>query len=316
MYKEHFGLKEKPFTILPDPDFMYWGRTHQLAFAMLEYGIVNRAGITVITGEIGCGKTTLIQHLLKKLDPAIEVGLLSNIQRQRDDLLSWVLHAFGQPHEEASHIALFEQLETFLHDCHRHGRRVILIVDEAQNLELDMLEEMRLLTNILVDKQQLLQLTLLGQPQLKDLLRRPELVQFAQRVSSDYHIRRLREPEVSSYIETRLAKAGRIVPLFEDETFARIHRISRGIPRLINIICDTAMVYGYSSSADSIGLDIVNEVIADKSKYGVFSYYGKMMAPKARGPKFEIGKDETSPALVIHDRRLAQFILSRLKGDG
>lgn len=313
MYEKHYGLKEKPFTILPDPDFLYWGRTHQLAFAMLEYGIVNGAGITVITGEIGCGKTTLIRHLLNRLDDTLQVGLLSNVQTERGGLLNWVLHAFDQPHEGDDHITLFKQLETFLRKRHKAGRRTVLIVDEAQNLSLDMLEELRLLTNIHVGKRQLLQLSLLGQPQLKDVLRRPELVQFTQRVASDFHIRPLREAEVGRYIETRLAKAGRKEPLFEAETFPRIHRVSRGIPRLINIICDTALVYGYSSDNKMIGLDIINEVVSDKSKYGVFSYYGRMLAPKAATPEFEISKEGEGPALVIHDRKLAEYILTRLK---
>src|SRR6201988_3510122 len=173
MYEAYYGLREKPFSILPDPDMIYWGRNHLLAFAMLEFGVMNNAGFTVITGEIGCGKTTLLRYLLRNLDSSITVGLISNTPRAKAELLQWVMMSLDQPFED-SYAALFRRFQQFLHDQHARGGRTILVVDEAQNLGLESLEELRMLSNINADKNQFLQIILIGQPQLKDLLRSPD----------------------------------------------------------------------------------------------------------------------------------------------
>ena len=164
MYEKFFGLAEKPFSIQPDPSFLYWGRTHRLAYAMLEYGVLNHAGISVVTGDIGCGKTTLVHRLLDQLSETHTVALLSNIQDGRGDLLSWVLMGFGQPFSGASHVELFSQLQSFFISEYAKGRRIVLIIDEAQNLSMEMLEEIRMLSNINAGKDQLLQLILVDQP--------------------------------------------------------------------------------------------------------------------------------------------------------
>ena len=207
MYESYYGLREKPFSILPDPDMIYWGQNHRLAFAMLEFGVMNNAGFTVITGDIGCGKTTLLRYLLRNLDSNITVGLISNTPRAKAELLQWVMMSLNQPFED-SYPALFKKLQQYLYDQHFRGGRTILIVDEAQNLGLDSLEELRMLSNINADKDQYLQIILIGQPQLKDLLRSPELLQFAQRVSSDFHLKPLNANEVKDYISYRLKAAG------------------------------------------------------------------------------------------------------------
>ena len=210
MYREFYGLTQKPFSILPDPNYLYWGHSHSLAYSMLEYGVMNRAGFTVVTGEIGCGKTTLIRHLLDRLDEEFTVGLVSNIQD--GDLLQWVLMAFGQPYEGKSHVGLHDELQQFLIREYAEGRRTILIVDEAQNLGPKLLEQLRLLSNINADNDQLLQLILVGQPQLKGLLQAPELIQFAQRIASDFHLAPLTAEDIHSYIGHRLSIAGRDEP--------------------------------------------------------------------------------------------------------
>ena len=174
MYEAHYGLREKPFSILPDPDMIYWGQNHRLAFAMLEFGIMNNAGFTVITGEIGCGKTTLLRYLLRNLDSHMTVGLISSTPRGKAELLQWVMMSLDQPFED-SYPTLFKRFQQFLHDQYSRGRRTVLIVDEAQNLEWESLEELRMLSNINADKDQYLQIILIGQPQLKDLLRSPQL---------------------------------------------------------------------------------------------------------------------------------------------
>jgi general secretion pathway protein A len=268
MYEAYYGLREKPFSILPDPELIYWGQNHRLAFAMLEFGVVNGAGFTVITGEIGSGKTTLLRYLLKRLDPKIAVGLISNMPRGTDGLLAWVMMSLNQPFE-GSYAMLFKKFHQFLHDEYRKGRRVILIVDEAQNLGLETLEELRMLSNINADKDQFLQIILIGQPQLKDMLRTPQLMQFAQRVSSDFHLRPLNEQEVARYIDYRLTAVGANAKLFSDQASLLIAEASRGIPRTINILCDTALVYGYASSARVISKEIVVSVIENKDQFGV-----------------------------------------------
>jgi general secretion pathway protein A len=268
MYENYYGLREKPFSILPDPDLIYWGKNHRLAFAMLEFGVMNNAGFTVITGEIGCGKTTLLRYLLRNLDSHITVGLISNTPRGKAELMQWVMMSLDQPFED-TYPALFKRFQQFLHDQFHRGGRTILIVDEAQNLGLESLEELRMLSNINADKDQYLQIILVGQPQLKDLLRSPELLQFAQRVSSDFHLKPLTPSEVKEYINYRLKAAGSEVELFSDEACLAIAQASQGIPRTINILCDTALIYGFAVSAEWINSEIVKMVIENKSQYGV-----------------------------------------------
>ncbi len=316
MYQAFYGLKEKPFSIQPDPDYLYWGRAHSMAFAMLEYGIMNRAGFTVITGEIGCGKTTLIRHLLNKLDDNVTVGLVSNTQENNGELLQWVLMAFGQPFEDKAHVALYDQLHKFLIDEYGNGRRTILIVDEAQNLGPKSLEELRMLSNINADKDQLLQLVLVGQPQLKDLLQSPELAQFAQRIASDFHLRTLSKDEVEDYIHHRIKIAGCDRQVFSGAACKKVFDASRGVPRLINIICDTSLVYGFSGGMAEITGKIVEDVVRDKSEYGIFSFNGPRPVENGatgREPKkFEVSDGTDSPALIIRDKELAKYIFSKV----
>lgn len=270
MYEKYFGLTEKPFSIQPDPSFLYWGRSHRLAYAMLEYGVLNQAGISVITGEVGCGKTTLIHRLLDQLSDSHTVALLSNIQSGRGDLLSWVLMGFGQTFSGKSHVELFSQLQAFFIGEYAKGRRVVLIIDEAQNLSADMLEELRMLSNINAGKDQLLQLILVGQPELKELLNRPGMLQLAQRIGSDFHLTPLQKEEVHFYIDTRLSVAGCKRRLFTDRAIKLIAEESRGVPRVINIIADTALVYAFSSEDRIVDHDTIRNVIRDKVEYGVF----------------------------------------------
>lgn len=268
MYEAFYGLREKPFSILPDPELIYWGQNHRLAFAMLEFGVLNSAGFTVITGEIGSGKTTLVRYLLRKLNPDINVGLISNTPEGRDELLQWVMMSLGQPFE-GTYTSLLSKFQQYLYAQHGKNRRTILIIDEAQNLKPAALESLRMLSNINADKDQYLQLILVGQPQLKDLLSAPELLQFAQRISSDFHLKPLDCPEVTRYIDYRLSAVGAQEPLFSNEACAAIAMASAGIPRTINILCDTALVYGYAAQAKRITQQIIYDVIEQKRTFGV-----------------------------------------------
>src|SRR2546423_9592830 len=251
MYEAFYELREKPFTILPDPDLIYWGSMHQMAFTMLEFGVTNNAGFTVITGEIGSGKTTLLRYLLKKLSTNVTMGLISNSPQGRQELLQWILMSFSQPFE-GDYPALFKRLQDFLYRQHASKRRTILIIDEAQNLGSEALEHLRMLSNINADKHQILQLIIVGQPQLRELLLKPQLHQFVQRISSDFHLKPLEISEVVRYIDFRLHAVGASEPIFSEDACHKIARASGGIPRMINILCDTALVYGFSESTHVI----------------------------------------------------------------
>ena len=200
IYNDHFGLTERPFTLLPDPDFLYWSESHTRAYTMLEYGMLTHAPITVITGEIGAGKTTLLRHLLRSLPEEFTVGLISNAQGNRGELLHWVLMALGVPTtSDATYVQLFAKFQDFLIEEYASGRRTMLIFDEAQNLSTETLEELRMFSNINADKDELLQLVLVGQPELRDLIAQPRLAQFAQRVAAEYHL-----PGMSAGVGRRL----------------------------------------------------------------------------------------------------------------
>jgi type II secretory pathway predicted ATPase ExeA len=208
LYQVYYGFKEQPFSLLPDPSFLYLGQKHSNAFAMLEYGLMNRAGFTVITGEMGSGKTTLIRHLLDQIGDEFTVGLISNTHEKMDKLLRWVLRAFNQEFSGSSRVDLYDAFTRFLIEQYAKKRRTVLIIDEAQNLSSQVLEELRMLPNINADKHMVLQLILVGQTQLRELMRQPELQQLRQRVSADYHLKALDENETRAYILHRPATPG------------------------------------------------------------------------------------------------------------
>ena len=274
MYEAYYGLREKPFSIMPDPDLIYWGRAHRMAFTMLEFGVMNDAQFTVITGDVGTGKTTLVRHLLRKLNPkATNVGLISNTPQGREELLQSIMVSLNLPFEGTAP-ALLKSFQDFLYAQYAKGRHTLLIIDEAQSLGEEALEGLRMLSNINVDKHQFLQLILVGQPQLKDMLCRPQLLQFAQRVSSDFHLKPLAQDEVTQYIDFRLSAVGSRAKLFSDEACTMIAEASLGIPRMINILCDTALVYGFATGSHQIDRELVALVIEDKRKYGIFPING------------------------------------------
>ena len=274
MYEAFYGLREKPFSIQPDPDFLFMSQRHTLAYSMLEYGLMSRAGFTVICGDIGCGKTTLVRRLLNSLGNDVRVGLVTNTHQDMGNLLEWIMLAYGLPFENKSPVSLYDAFQRFLIDEYGKGHRVVLIVDEAQNLSVAALESLRMLSNINADKDQLLQMVLVGQPQLRDLLKRPELTQFAQRVAVDFFIPPLGTVEVADYIEHRLRVAGRERSLFSPLAMSKIAKAAHGVPRNINILCDMALVYGFAYEAKVIDVQIIDEVLQDRSQFGVLGESG------------------------------------------
>lgn len=279
MYEAFYGLTKRPFRTVPDPEAFYWSESHSQAFAMLRYGILSRAPVTVVTGEIGAGKTTLIRHLLTEVPEDLTVGLVSNLAEGRGELLEWIMMEFGQPFGEESYVRTFARFEEFLIRRYAEGHRVLLIVDEAQNLGPRLLEELRLLTNINSDGDELLQLILSGQPQLRELLGRPELAQFAQRISADYHLDRLSAAETEEYIVSRLKTAGARHRIFTPPTCGLIHEVTGGLPRLINIVCDLALVCGYADDRKVIDEGLLRQFVDEAQKRGIYSQLSPLSKP-------------------------------------
>lgn len=263
-YLDHYGFAVRPFSILPDPEMLFWSDRHRKAFAVLEYGLMTRAPLTVVTGDVGAGKTTLIQALLRRAGPDMRVGLISNARGDRGDLLRWILNAFDIiPPPGADYVAMFQAFQDFVLSQYAGGRLVVLIFDEAQNLGADTLEELRMLTNINSGTDELLQLILLGQPELRDIITRPELRQFAQRVSATFHLGSFDADTSAAYVRHRLQKAGGTGNEIDNAAIARIHAEARGVPRMINKIADLALVYGAAAGRGVVGADIVDELIRD-----------------------------------------------------
>lgn len=269
IYLENFGLTERPFSLVPDPDFLFWSKLHQRAFAMLEYGIMTSAPITLITGEVGAGKTTLMHHLLKTLPSDLRVGLVSNAHGDRGELLRWVLQSLSQkPEPNATYVELFGQFEQFLIDEYAKGKRVIVIFDEAQNLSIESLEELRMFTNINSNKDELLQIILVGQPELRATISTPGLSQFAQRVASNFHLPSLDGEMVQTYVDHRLSVAGATEQIFSRDACDLIFRVTKGVPRLINQLCDLSLLYAYTDDKKLVTADTVNQVLADGVFFG------------------------------------------------
>ncbi|MES9899580.1 MAG: AAA family ATPase [Sedimenticola sp.] len=269
MYSAFYGFQKKPFSLLPDPHFLYMGKKHTMAFTMLEYGMMNDATISVITGEIGSGKTTLIRHLLNKVDEKTTMGVINNTQEEMGPLLKWILMAFGLEYKQKDEVEQYEEFQDFLQRQQKRGLNTVLIVDEGQNLKEKKLEELRMISNVNFDGSQLLQLILVGQPQLRDLLHTPELRQFAQRVSVDFHLDVLGSQETVDYIHHRTAVAGAKVTIFTDHACRMAHQAAQGVPRLINTLCDTALVYGFADKKRTIDESLMRDVIRDKSQSGI-----------------------------------------------
>jgi general secretion pathway protein A len=263
-FSEHFGLRERPFTLLPDPDFLYWSKAHRRAYTVLEYGVMSRAPITVITGEVGAGKTTLVQKLLRDFDEDTLVGLISNAQGGRGDLLQWALNALDVPGQAGGdYVAKHQALQNFLIESYAKGKRVVLIIDEAQNISREGLEELRMMTNINAGKDDLLQLILVGQPELRELISGYDMRQFAQRVMATFHLPNMDLDTTEAYVRHRLIHAGGTGQEFTRGAIALIHRYSNGVPRLVNKYADFAMVYAASSDRKSVDEMTVCEVNAD-----------------------------------------------------
>ncbi|WP_395020410.1 ExeA family protein [Dongia sp.] len=269
MYEAFFNLKNKPFSLLPDPEFLFLSSRHAVGLSLLEYSLTGQAGFCVITGEIGSGKTTLVRAFLGRVGRDFTVGLISNTHHALKDIAAWAMTSFGQKPSGTHPAETYQELMEYLIAEYGAGRQCILIVDEAQNLSIEVLEELRLLSNINSGKDLLLQVVLVGQPELLEKLRRPELSQFAQRIAVSHHLTPLPYAETRRYIEHRVKVAGSDRPLFTEMAMGAIQYFSGGIPRLINSICDMALVYGFADETPVIGEDLVFRVVSDRQLSGI-----------------------------------------------
>jgi len=264
MYNKFYGFKEKPFEITPDPKFLYLSENHKEALAHLTYAIREKKGFTVITGEVGTGKTLLVQTLLSRLNGNVRTAYLFNPRLDSTDFLQYICEDLGLKDQKKSKGEYLAQLHHFLTDCYAKDENVVLIIDEAQNLDPKLLEEVRLLTNLETPKSKLLQVILMGQPELDGILDRRQCRQLKQRVTLRYHIQPLSKEETKKYIRQRLRNAGALLPnLFSPEAIDKIYKYSKGIPRLINVLCDNALLLGYATDEKVVGKSMIREVIKD-----------------------------------------------------
>ena len=269
MYEAFFGLKEKPFSLVPDPNYLYLSRRHQAAINMLELALKGQAGFSTITGEIGSGKTTVARRFLEMASDNTTIGLITNTHEDLGDLLEWILLAFGLEQKGKNKIERYETFVDFLFDQFAKGHHTVLLIDEAQNLSVSALEQLRVFSNIYDDQEHVLQIILVGQPELLEKLNRPELKQLAQRISVNFHLGPLNVNETAAYIRHRLAVAGAQHSIFDEAASAAVYFFTGGIPRLINVVCDFALLYAYADERGDVDYETIWQVICDKRQTGL-----------------------------------------------
>lgn len=272
MYLDFYGLKENPFNVTSDPNFLYLSHTHKEALNHLIYGINRRKGFVAITGEIGAGKTTLCRALLNKLDERIKTSLIFNSSLPEKQLLEAIVEDFGITPTRRTKVGLIQELNEFLLKQLDLGNNAVLIIDEAQNLRAPTLEGIRMLSNLETEKEKLLQIILVGQPELRDKLNSPKLLQLRQRISVRFHVKALDHDEVRAYIDHRLGVAGSYESVnFAPEAVEKIFSHSGGIPRIINILCDKALLLGFVRETHIIDEDIIVTSIKELEGHYAFA---------------------------------------------
>ena len=310
MYERFYNLRERPFALSPDPEYLYPSRVHQEALDYLRYGLETQAGFIVITGEIGSGKTTLLQTLLRNLDSHTTVGRIVNTMLEPRELLETIMIDFGLDPTGRSKPLLLRDLSQFLVDQRLAGRMVLIVIDEAQNLSLAALEELRMLSNLETEKSKLLQIIMVGQPNLRDKLAAPELEQLRQRITVSYHLPPLDIDETANYINHRLRRAALGAPMeFPREATDLIHARSRGVPRITNVICDAALVFGYAEDRRIFDVATIGEVLVELETTGILPTAGRSaeasstapvrQAPPPAAAAYSSSSVEASPAYLV-----------------
>lgn len=264
MYESFFKLKMKPFELLPNPEFLFMSRSHKRILSYLDYGIAERIGFILLTGEVGSGKTTVIRNLINKHIENVVLSKVFNTRVDSTQLIAMINDDFGLPVKDLDKISLLRSLNSFLIQQFRMGRKPVLVIDEAQNLTSDLLEEVRMLSNLETDSAKLLQIILVGQPELRQTLALPQMVQLRQRISINCHIDPLSRRETGEYIHHRLEVAGnRTAATFHEDGVDLIFGCSRGIPRLINILCDFIMLSAFVEGTYIIRRSMVEDIVKD-----------------------------------------------------
>ena len=308
MYLEHFGLHSKPFSLSPDPAYIYLSSQHSLAYYTLEYGLLSQEGIAVISGEVGAGKTTLLRYFLEQHDgDDLVVALLADTDRETSkDLLRWVLSAFGLDHT-GDQVTLRRRFQDFLIESYAAGKNAVLIVDEAQNLKKKALEQLRLLNNINTGQDELLKIVLVGQPELKEKLSSPKLRQFAQRITVEFHLDSLRAEDALGYVHHRMQVAGADHEIFSSAAIYTAYYLAGGVPRLINSLCDHALLLAYSKGTDTVDIEAITES-ASSRKIGGVNRKGETSEQLEIARDYvksatgrEIGEDRRSAILQLFD---------------
>jgi general secretion pathway protein A len=272
MYESFFGLSAKPFSLLPDANFLFLSKRHRRVVNLLEYGTINQSGFMVISGEVGAGKTTVIRHYLKHLESNVTVGVITNPTKSLGCLMNWISTAYELESFGSDEVKMYNGFVEFLLAQYAKGKRTVLIIDEAQNLSAEMLEELRMLSNVNNERDQLLQIILLGQPELLTTLQRNDLRQFVQRIAVHCHLTPLSPAETASYIHHRLNVVGGAPTLFNDLFCAAVHSFTGGVPRLINLLCDQSLMYAFAEDQESVSFQTVIEVVSDRNGTGLSSF--------------------------------------------
>ncbi len=263
MYLEHYAFNDYPFRLTPDTDFLYMSSAHSRALAYMEYAIFNREGFVVITGEIGTGKTTLIKKLLNDLSENVIVAKIFQTQLDEVELLQAILVEFGLNPFIAKKVELLNMINQFLIDSYNNGRQVLLIIDDAQNLNKRVLEEITMLSGVETQKEKILHVIIVGQPELNQKLEADDMEQLLQRVSLRYHVRALTFEELVEYVNYRTKVAGSKVSLFHDEVFPEIYKYTGGIPRLINTLCDTALTCVFADNKSIVTCEDIDSAVSE-----------------------------------------------------
>ncbi len=307
MYESYFQLRERPFALSPDPDYLYPSRVHREALDYLRYGIETQAGFVLITGEIGSGKTTLLQSLLRGLDGRTTVVRLMNTMLEPRELLEAIAIDLGIPPSVSGKPALLRDLSIRLVEERAAGRLVLLVIDEAQNLGLPALEEIRMLSNLETEKSKLLQIILVGQPDLREQLGLPRLEQLRQRITVSYHLQALDADETERYINHRLRRAALGAPVqFPREVTDRIYARARGVPRLINVVCDATLVYAYAEDRRAIEASLMDGVFAELEATGVLRREGDHRGEPAGREQPAASTHQQTPIAPIREEEVAR----------
>ena len=295
MYDKFYSLSKSPFSLLPDPSFLFLSRQHVMALTLLKYSLMNRHAFTVITGEVGAGKTTLLNKLLDEINNNYTIGLINFTDQRVEQLLPWVLRAYGLPYSKKDPVKMYDDFVQFLLQEHKQGHTTVLVVDEAQNLAKKALEKLRMLSNVNT-REILLQVILVGQPEFRDTLKDPSFRQLNQRISVFYRLDPLSQQETADYIHHRVEVAGGNRRIFGSESINLIWTESGGIPRTINTLCDLAMIYGFANKLEVITTQVIEEMLLDRRELAVQT--DTSMQNTAQTPQTS---NDSTPLHVVRD---------------